>query len=944
MAGSFIGRREELEALKALIARGRRDGAPGVALVTGDPGSGKSRLMREAVTGVDARRVVVVSGFEPTQAIPLAAVSDLVRRLASVPEHGARLERLVFGTPELTAQGVLQAFESAHRAVAGFGPLVVVMDDLQWVDAESMGLADYLVNAAETAGNPLVLIAAARPSPAAASFAGTVLGRVASERATTLQLGGLELDDAIAFAQAIEPGLGRGAAEDLWRRSGGSPFWLEALARADGAGKPDELINDRLRSLSADAATLVSALAVAARPLEVVDAAPVLGWPRGRVEQALHELDARGLATGNLGAIRLTHDLIREAVAKDMPAGVRKRLHGAIAKMIEASAGDDLQLLAEALDHRLTAGLPAVEIALRLVASPRRRLIGREAMARLSAVVEMLDEGAADRLALQGAIARLAGEVGLHETAIRHWGDVAAATRDPEQRQHAEIEAARAAYLLGHPEEVRSHLARARELPADGLTRVTLDAIEADLAMWLDHDTAAGAAAAERALAGARSLISDAGGTVGLAHEARVAVLTAFDVAADAALQQDRGDDVLRLSEVTASIAAGLNEEDQLTAGLRAGFELRAIGLPDRALARYRNAWATARRLLLPTIIVEAGRGLARALRDLSQLEEAHAVARETVDLESRLGKLAPRWGTGGAVLHSIELSMGHPGALARLREDAAATPDPHYELGVRQLIAVQSARREGAGAAAEVEGSLSAARAASSLARCPRCARELAVVSAELYARIGRPDEARRELEAWEAGAVGPSYVMRDLWRARARATIAMAEGQDATAELRELASAFEQVGLVEEAIWVQLDLAAALGRSGQRRLAIEAYGRAMELAERSSAADLRRRAQRGLREHGVRAWRRGPAGTVSEGLDALSQREREVSTLVAAGASNREIADALVVSPKTVERHLTNILAKAGARNRTELAGLVHSWRDASPTSSPVRVSPDD
>jgi len=943
MAVSFIGRREELEAVKALIARGRREGAPAVALVTGDPGSGKSRLVREAVAGLDARRVVIVSGFEPTQAIPLATVSELVRRLAEVPEHGARLERLVFGTPELKAQGVLQAFESAHRALARFGPLVLVVDDLQWVDAESVGLANYLVSAAETAGNALVVIAAARPSPAAAAFAGTVLGRVAAERAISLQLGGLAVDDAVALALAVDPGLDRRAAESLWRRSGGSPFWLEALARTHGAGNRTDPIGERLRSLSADAATLVSAIAVAARPLDVVDAAPVLGWPTERIEQALRELEARGLATGHLGAMRPTHDLIREAVAKDMPAGLRKRFHGAIAEVIEAAAGDDLQLLAEALDHRLAAGLPAVGIALRVVASPRRRLIGREAMERLSAVVEMLDAGAADRLALQGALARLAGEVGLHEIAIRHWGDLAAATRDPAQRQHAEIQAARAAYLLGRADEARSHLERARELPADGMTRVTLDAIEADLAMWLDHDTAAGAAAAERALAGARALISDAGGTAELADEARLAVLAAFDVAADAALQQDRGDDVLRLGEVSTSIAAGLTEETRLNAGLRAGFELRGIGLPDRAVALYRDAWESARRLLLPTIIVEAGRGLARGLRDLGRLEEARAIALETIDLESRLGKLAPRWGTAGAILHSIELSLGDSGALDRLREDAATTRDPHYQLGVHQLIAAQTARRDGARGAEEVERVLSAAHAASSLARCPRCARELSVVSAELLARIGRPDEARRELETWEAGAVGPSYVMRDLWRARARAAIDMAEGHDATSELLELATAFERAGLVEDAIWARLDLGAARAGSDQRAGAIEAYGRAMELAERITAVDLRRRAQRGLRELGVRAWRRSATGAAAEGLDALSEREREVSSLVASGASNREIADALVVSPKTVERHLTNILAKMGARNRTELARLVHSRPDA-PTSRPVRVSPDD
>jgi DNA-binding NarL/FixJ family response regulator len=97
--------------------------------------------------------------------------------------------------------------------------------------------------------------------------------------------------------------------------------------------------------------------------------------------------------------------------------------------------------------------------------------------------------------------------------------------------------------------------------------------------------------------------------------------------------------------------------------------------------------------------------------------------------------------------------------------------------------------------------------------------------------------------------------------------------------------------------------------------------------LADGTGAVDLSRLATRGLRRLGIRAWRRGRTGGASEGLEALSRREQEVARLVASGASNREIADTLVVSPKTVERHLTNILAKVGARNRTDLARLVHA-----------------
>jgi DNA-binding NarL/FixJ family response regulator len=93
---------------------------------------------------------------------------------------------------------------------------------------------------------------------------------------------------------------------------------------------------------------------------------------------------------------------------------------------------------------------------------------------------------------------------------------------------------------------------------------------------------------------------------------------------------------------------------------------------------------------------------------------------------------------------------------------------------------------------------------------------------------------------------------------------------------------------------------------------------------------------ANRALRELGVRAWRRSAHEAGAGVLHDLSARELEVARLVAEGSSNREIADQLALSPRTVERHLTNSLAKLGARNRTELAALVHTGS--------VRVSTDD
>ena len=177
----------------------------------------------------------------------------------------------------------------------------------------------------------------------------------------------------------------------------------------------------------------------------------------------------------------------------------------------------------------------------------------------------------------------------------------------------------------------------------------------------------------------------------------------------------------------------------------------------------------------------------------------------------------------------------------------------------------------------------------------------------------------------------------MRRLWRARAMASIATAEGDNraATAALESLGEAFEEAGLLDDLVWVHLDVGAILARR-DRAGAIEAYTAAAALAERIGAVGRARMAARALRELGVRAWRRGTGTRASDRLRDLSRREREVAALIAGGSSNREIAETLVLSPKTVERHVTNILAKLGARNRTELASLVHA--------ASVRGSPDD
>jgi DNA-binding CsgD family transcriptional regulator len=203
--------------------------------------------------------------------------------------------------------------------------------------------------------------------------------------------------------------------------------------------------------------------------------------------------------------------------------------------------------------------------------------------------------------------------------------------------------------------------------------------------------------------------------------------------------------------------------------------------------------------------------------------------------------------------------------------------------------------------------------------------------------ARIGRIDDARKEMAAWRSRAVGTGYPMRDVRRVRAEAAIAQAEGDpDAAASaLAVLARELEREGLLEDLLWARLDLGRLLSAL-DRDAAIRAYVSTATLAEEVGATSLQRLATQQLRRLGVRTWRRGPAAR-EPGLPGLTAREAEVAQLVAAGRSNREIATSLVISPRTVERHVTNVLTKLGLRNRTEMASLVHA-------SARVRGRTDD
>jgi predicted ATPase len=340
---TFVGRTAELSALDELCRRGTRTRDPAAAIVRGDPGSGKTRLLREVRARSPFSEGIALEGFEPERQIPLSAAWRLIDRLIGVSGPGSDLERLLVGHEVATGPlEPLRVFEGARRALVALGPALLTLDDLQWADDLSVALCHYLVRAAVAQGPALVLLVASRPDPTIRALEDALAQTLSSpEDLLRLDLGPLSAEDGVRLLSARTPSIRPDVALRMWRRAGGSPFWLVALASGEGELDARELVNRRVRDAGADVATLLTLLAVAGRPVGANDGAEILGWPEARMHEAAAGLVRSGLAVAEGDALRAGHDLVREAVEGRLPPGDRVRVHRRIAAWLEQRAGDD---------------------------------------------------------------------------------------------------------------------------------------------------------------------------------------------------------------------------------------------------------------------------------------------------------------------------------------------------------------------------------------------------------------------------------------------------------------------------------------------------------------------------------------------------------------------------------------------------------------------------
>lgn len=919
----FVGRSSELERLAALAAQAVT-GRPSGAVVVGDPGLGKTRLLAEVKRGLQSPHVDL-HGYELGRDIPLGASAALLRALSAVPGPGALLDALLLGAGD-QAGGLttLRLFEASFRCLAEFGPLSVIVDDVQWVDPETLSLLQYLVSGAATAGLPLFLLCASRPTPDADVLSSALGQMLQPQSFAALTLEPLERVEGVALILRLAPDLESIAAERLWQQAQGSPFWLEALAgQGDAAAAPTGLIRARLRGLEADAARVFALLVVAAQPLGLTDIAELLDWPEARVGRAVAVLVNRALVAQEAGAVRIAHDLIREAAGAELPDPDQRTLHRALATWWEQGAGDDVRQLFHALEHRQASGGPSDDLARRILQSPQRRTLGREGLTTIATIIDSADHDAA----LQRDVAALASELGEWAIALERWTALADQMSRPIDRAVAALSGATAAFRLGRAADVHAFVSRARENAIDdAVLAVEADAHEAQALLWLENRVAEAQPVVVRAVEAAQLLVGRAGSVEALDDDASRAYVRALRCKLDAAIRRA---DAGTVAECAALIQSGARDPAEALAAASDGVfsMLQFEGLPKAAEPRARRILEESRQRVLPSIEVEATHWVGWIAHHLGRLDVATDMLEQTIALAVRVG--APRRFTLPqlrAVARSIAASRGDwRHNVGEIERAIAAEHDRHFRLVIR-LLHVWLVGRFAAPTVAQLSSLLEAMSDDADGAGCGRCLWESVLHGAEAQARIGDVAGARVSLERWDAAHAAPhggpaarrAYIggLLEMHRDPAR-SLSLFE---------QAASDASSLGYELMRLWIELDAAMAVAQVDRTR-GVHDLQSVADKAGQLGAHSEQQLAVQQLRALGVRTWRRG--GTDAS---ALTAREWEIARLVAGGRSNPEIASELFLSRKTIERHVSNILAKAGARNRTELAQRLRTMAESS------------
>jgi DNA-binding CsgD family transcriptional regulator/tetratricopeptide (TPR) repeat protein len=897
----LIGREAERSAMRELVDAAR-DGCGGALVIRGEPGVGKSALLRDAELQAEGLQVARAVGVEAESEIAFAAVDQALRPYGRLPPQLSDAidggEPLQVTTAQRFAVGLamLQLLADAAEGQA----VLLLVDDAQWIDEPSLDAFHFVGRRLAT--EPIALLIATRDAPA-----GPRLGF------PELRLEGLGTSDALSLIARANSSVARQVAEALAETTDGNPLALEEALRSlserqlAGAEPLPPLLpageaiafayRGRLEQMSSEARR---ALVVAA--VNDTDEVAILAAALAASELDLAALD-EGVAAGLIhlhGArIEFPHPLARSAIYGAATPAERRAAHHVLAGAFADAAHSDHR----AWHLALAAAAPDEEIAAALEESANQALRrgGLAAAATTLGRAAALTPGVEARVRRLGAAADAARQAGRIDQAIALVEEGLRLSDEPLQRArlheiHGDAEYSRAPSIA-----TAAYLAAADLLePLDrGRTVLMLGNAVACLGPTGNYRAALRLVDRAVPLHEPSSDASAIGLAIAFAFSGRSA--DAAEVVAsrtvDEWLRAFGGEPIL-LTEVAYAhtIAERFDDSERILGAViaqaRAG---TALGVLTYALQI--ACWGAA----------ETGRWFdARALgAEAVALGEELGVVIDTVWSEALLCFVAAVQGRAEECLSLAEKinatssALAHPELtmLTRTARGFLALGTGDMDDAIAAFETLQQAARE------QTHNAQSWSRWHPNLV--------------EAYIRSGRREEA-------EALLVGvPEW----------RPTDALVCGAAMEARCRGLLADADEI---DEPFQRALELHAVAGVPFERARTQLCYGERLRRARRRADARLHLRdAYVGFERLGAEPWSEraleeleatgiAPEPVAPPALAELTPHELRVAGIVASGATNREIASRLFVTPKTVEYHLRSIYRKLTIRSRSELTRL--------------------
>lgn len=429
----FVGRAEELLRLRQMWVRAMR-GAGGVAVVSGEAGIGKSRLITEFGATVISQGGAIVAGAATfPEAMPYQAVIDALRAalpaIVSLPldptwlaaaadvlpelrDSAAALPRLSALEPDRRQDRLFEAVWRCFEALAQVRPLLLVFEDVHWAGPATLGFLAYLARRARN--HPMLVVVTSRDDETDAAHPLSVLRHTLRRSGTfaAIPLGGVTAEEVALVVSAVLAGPYEmpAFAQRAHELCCGNPFFLAEIVRDclaatavfDEPQLPQSLassIEARVAGLSADAQSLAGIAAVVGRAFTVEIIAAAAGTTESIAVRCMDELldvrlirAASGAAADGGDDFAFSHDLVRSQLYLRIPEALRRRLHRRIGFVLESLHAGERAAITTELARHFDEGMEGEKAAAAYLASATQALrlyADGEALRALSRAVEL---------------------------------------------------------------------------------------------------------------------------------------------------------------------------------------------------------------------------------------------------------------------------------------------------------------------------------------------------------------------------------------------------------------------------------------------------------------------------------------------------------------------------------------------------------------------------